>query len=56
MKKMSPEELKGVILESGIKVKPVYRPEDIADLSFDEKIGHCLDIAGICRNHSRLLW
>jgi len=39
MKKMSPEELKEVILESGIKVKPVHRPEDIADLSFEEKIG-----------------
>jgi methylmalonyl-CoA mutase N-terminal domain/subunit len=28
-----------VILESGIKVKPVYGPEDIADLDFDTEIG-----------------
>ena len=39
MKKPKSEELKEVILESGIKVKPVYSPEDIEDLDFDKKIG-----------------
>ncbi len=39
MKKPKPEELEEVILESGIKVKPVYGPEDIKDLNFEEQIG-----------------
>ena len=39
MKKPKSEELKEVILESGIKVKPVYGPDDIEDLDFDKKIG-----------------
>ncbi len=39
MKKKDTEELEEVILESGIKVKPVHGPEDIQDLNFDEKIG-----------------
>jgi methylmalonyl-CoA mutase N-terminal domain/subunit len=33
------EELKEVILESGINVKPVYGPEDIKDLDFEKEIG-----------------
>ena len=39
MKKTKPDELDEVILESGIKVKPVYGPEDIRDLNFEEQIG-----------------
>jgi len=39
MKKPKPEEPEEVILESGIKVKPVYGPEDIQDLDFGKKIG-----------------
>jgi methylmalonyl-CoA mutase N-terminal domain/subunit len=34
-----PENFDEVILESGIKVKPVYGPEDIAGVDFEEKIG-----------------
>ena len=34
MKKPKSEERKEVILESGIKVKPVYSPEDVKDLDF----------------------
>ena len=41
MKKESEgEDLKEVVLESGIKVKPVYGPEDIKDIHFEEKIGN----------------
>jgi methylmalonyl-CoA mutase N-terminal domain/subunit len=36
---MKKEELKEVILESGIKVKPVYDPDDIKGLAYDENIG-----------------
>jgi len=39
MKKSESDEIKDVILESGIKVKPVYGPEDIKDLDFDREIG-----------------
>ncbi len=39
MKKKEPEELKEVVLESGIEVKSVYGPEDVEELNFDEKIG-----------------
>lgn len=39
MKKDEPEELKEVFLESGIKIKPVYGPEDIRDLDFENEIG-----------------
>jgi len=39
MKKKDTAELEEVILESGIKVKPVYGPEDIKELNFEEKIG-----------------
>jgi len=31
---------KKVILESGIEVKPIYGPEDLANINFDEKIGN----------------
>ncbi len=33
------EEIKEIILESGIKVKPVYGPEDIKDLDIEKEIG-----------------
>lgn len=33
------EELNDVTLESGIKVKPVYRPEDIQNIDFEQEIG-----------------
>lgn len=33
------EELNDVTLESGIKVKPVYGPEDIRDIDFEQEIG-----------------
>ncbi|MCK4765113.1 MAG: methylmalonyl-CoA mutase [Candidatus Aminicenantes bacterium] len=33
------DEIKDVILESGIKVKPVYGPEDIKEIDFDKEIG-----------------
>ena len=39
MKKPESEELKEVILESGIKVRPVYGPKDIKDINFEEEIG-----------------
>jgi methylmalonyl-CoA mutase N-terminal domain/subunit len=39
MKKPKSEELKKVILESGIKVKPVYGPEDVEGLNYEKKIG-----------------
>ncbi len=39
MKKPKSDELEEIILESGIKVKPVYGPEDIKDLNFEEQIG-----------------
>jgi len=34
-----PEEIKEISLESGIKVKPVYGPEDIRDLNYEKDIG-----------------
>lgn len=37
--KPKPDDLDEVILESGIKVKPVYSPEDLKNISFEEKIG-----------------
>lgn len=37
-KKPNPEELDEVILESGIKVDPVYGPEDIEDIDFESEI------------------
>jgi methylmalonyl-CoA mutase N-terminal domain/subunit len=39
MKKNDSDERKEVVLESGIKVKPIYGPEDAKDLNFEEKIG-----------------
>jgi methylmalonyl-CoA mutase N-terminal domain/subunit len=39
MKKPKPEALEPVVLESGITVKPVYGPEDIEDINFDDDIG-----------------
>jgi methylmalonyl-CoA mutase N-terminal domain/subunit len=39
MKKLAADELKKVVLESGIKVKPVYGPDDTKSLNFEEKIG-----------------
>ena len=39
MKKSESEEIKDVILESGIKVKPVYGPEDLKNLDFEREIG-----------------
>ncbi|MDH4217996.1 MAG: methylmalonyl-CoA mutase family protein [Candidatus Aminicenantes bacterium] len=39
MKRNNSEELKEIVLESGIKVKPVYGPEDTKDLNYEEKIG-----------------
>ena len=37
--KPKPDLIDEVILESGIKVKPVYGPEDITDIPFEKKIG-----------------
>ncbi|MGB9903955.1 MAG: methylmalonyl-CoA mutase family protein, partial [Desulfotomaculales bacterium] len=34
------EEIKEVILESGIRVKPVYGPEDIKDLDYARDLGN----------------
>ena len=39
MTKSKPEEIKEVILESGIKVKPVYGTDDIKDLDFEKEVG-----------------
>ncbi|TEU07333.1 MAG: methylmalonyl-CoA mutase, partial [Candidatus Aminicenantes bacterium] len=38
-KSHKPKEIKEIILESGIKVKPVYGPEDIKDLNYEKDIG-----------------
>lgn len=39
MKGKKPEELKDVLLESGIKVKPVYGPEDLQGIDYSHEIG-----------------
>ncbi len=39
MKKHESDELKEVVLESGIQVKPVYGPEDIKEINFEKEIG-----------------
>ena len=39
MSQSKSDEIKDVILESGIKVKPVYGPEDIKDLDVEKEIG-----------------
>ena len=33
------EEIKGVVLESGINVKPIYNAEDIKDLDYNRDLG-----------------
>ncbi|MFC2163920.1 methylmalonyl-CoA mutase [Acidobacteriota bacterium] len=39
MKNNKPEELKDVVLESGIKVKPVYGPKDLEEIDYSQEIG-----------------
>jgi methylmalonyl-CoA mutase N-terminal domain/subunit len=39
MNKRNPDDLKKVILESGIEVKPVYGPEDVEDQKYEKDIG-----------------
>ncbi|NIM18727.1 MAG: methylmalonyl-CoA mutase [Candidatus Latescibacteria bacterium] len=39
MAKSKKEDIEEVVLESGIKVKPVYGPEDIKDLDYEREIG-----------------
>lgn len=39
MKKTDSQDMKDVVLESGIKVKPIYGPEDIADIDYKKDIG-----------------
>ncbi len=39
MKKPEPEDIEEVVLESGIKVKPVYGPNDIKNLDYDKEVG-----------------
>ena len=36
---MDEQKVREVVLESGIKVKPIYGPEDVADLDQAEEIG-----------------
>ena len=38
MNKLNSEEPKDIVLESGIKVKPVYGPQDIKELGFEREI------------------
>jgi methylmalonyl-CoA mutase N-terminal domain/subunit len=38
-RKQKSEELEEVFLESGIKINPVYGPDDTADIDFEKKIG-----------------
>jgi methylmalonyl-CoA mutase N-terminal domain/subunit len=39
MAKITEQDLKKVILESGIEVKPIYGPEDVADMDCETEIG-----------------
>ena len=39
MAKITEQDLKKVVLESGIEVKPIYGPEDIADIDYETEIG-----------------
>jgi methylmalonyl-CoA mutase N-terminal domain/subunit len=39
MKEREPDDLREVILESGIEVKPVYGPEDIAGIDLEKEVG-----------------
>jgi len=36
---MKDKKLRDVVLESGISVKPIYGPEDVADIDYDRDIG-----------------
>jgi methylmalonyl-CoA mutase N-terminal domain/subunit len=36
---MKDKQLRDVVLESGISVKPIYGPEDVADMDYDRDIG-----------------
>jgi len=38
MKKSKSEELEEIILESGIKIRPVYGPQDIKDLNYEKEM------------------
>ena len=38
-KEITEKDLKKVVLESGIEVKPIYRPEDIKDIDYERDIG-----------------
>ncbi len=38
-KEIREEDLKKVVLESGIEIKPIYRPEDIAHIDYERDIG-----------------
>jgi methylmalonyl-CoA mutase, N-terminal domain len=39
MAKITERDLKKVVLESGIEVKPIYGPEDVADMDYETEIG-----------------
>ncbi len=39
MAKITEQDLKKVVLESGIEVKPIYGPEDVADVDYETEIG-----------------
>ena len=39
MAKITEQDLKKVVLESGIEVKPIYGPEDVADMDYETEIG-----------------
>jgi methylmalonyl-CoA mutase N-terminal domain/subunit len=39
-KEITEKDLRKVVLESGIEVKPIYRPEDIKDLDYERDIGN----------------
>jgi methylmalonyl-CoA mutase N-terminal domain/subunit len=43
MTNKKPVELKDVVLESGIKVKPIYGPEDVKHIDYDAEIGQAGD-------------
>lgn len=36
---MGEKKLREVVLESGVEVKPIYGPEDVADIDFEKEIG-----------------
>ena len=38
-KEITEKDLRKVVLESGIEVKPIYRPEDIKDIDYERDIG-----------------